>query len=182
MNFLQTKRANSHQQIGDDRPAKRISTPAGQRLSIILDAKRGKSPSSTAQITKTTESTFCNDPSHQHVGPVQHGPSTPRKASFISVLTGGRLNTPRESSEDNVHNGSNVSVSVWSARDEEKFGHIRQKRRRVCAWGWKKIALIAAIIIAFIVALGVGLALGLKKKDTTRYASTVLSFLMDQAC
>ena len=92
------------------------------------------------------------------------------------------MNTSMESSEDNVHNGSNVSVSVWSARDEEKFGHIRQKRHRVCVLGWKKMALIVAIIIAFIVALGVGLALGLKKKDTTRYASTVFSFLMDRAC
>jgi hypothetical protein len=168
MNFLRTKRANSHQQFDVDRPAKRISTPAGQRLSIILDAKRGK-PSSTAKISVTTESTFCNDPSHQHVGPVVHGPSTPKKAGFISVLTGGRLNTPRESSED-VHNGSNLSVSVWSDRDEEKFGHIRQKRRRgACAWGWKKIALIAAIIAVFILALSIGLALGMKKKGTTRY-------------
>jgi hypothetical protein len=90
----------------------------------------------------------------------------------MSVLTGGRLYTPRESSED-VHNGSNLSVSVWSDRDEEKFGHIRQQRRRgVGAWGWKRIALVAAIIAAFIIALGIGLALGLKKKDTTRYAST----------
>jgi hypothetical protein len=185
MNFLRTKRANAHQQFDDDRPAKRISTPAGQRLSIILDAKRGKSPSATAKngakISVTTESTFCNDPSHQHVGPVQHGPSTPRKAGFISVLTGGRLNTPRESSEDHIHNGSNLSVSVWSDRDEEKFGQIRQKRRRgVCAWGWKRVALIAAVIVAAIIALGVGLALGLKKKETTRYASTLMPFLRTQ--
>ena len=71
--------------------------------------------------------------------------------------------TPRESSED-MHNGSNLSVSVWSDRDEEKFGHVRQRRQRGCAaWGWKKLAVVAALIIALIVALGVGLALGLKK-------------------
>jgi hypothetical protein len=172
MNFLRTKRANSHHQFDDDRPAKRISTPAGQRLSIILDTRRGK-PASTAKISVTTESTFCNDPSHQHVGPVKHGPSTPRKAGFMSVLTGGRLNTPRESSDD-VHNGSNLSVSVWSDRDEEKFGHVRQQRRRgVGAWGWKRVALVAALIVAIII-LAVGLALGLKKKGTPRYASTAL--------
>jgi hypothetical protein len=173
MNFIRSKRAKSHYPIEDDRPAKRISTPAGQRLSVILEAKRGKSPSSkgAAEISVTTESTFCNDPSHQHVGPVQHHKPA-KKPGFISVLTGSRLNTPRESSEDQPHNGSNLSVSVWSDRDEEKFGHVRQRRQRrgLAAWGWKKLAVVAAIIIALIVALGVGLAMGLKK-DHKRYVS-----------
>ncbi|KAF1835274.1 hypothetical protein BDW02DRAFT_597406 [Decorospora gaudefroyi] len=168
MNPLRQKRASTLYPIDDDhRPAKRISTPAGQRLSVILDAKRSKSPSSAAKISVTTESTFCNDPSHQHVGPVQHGHRSEKKAGFMSVLTGGRLNTPRESSEDDMRNGSNLSVSVWSDRDAEKFGHLRRGRRRgFCAWGWKRLALIAVVIVALIVALGVGLALGLKKKDT----------------
>ncbi|KAI4674130.1 uncharacterized protein J4E84_010830 [Alternaria hordeiaustralica] len=175
MNFYRSKRAKAHYEIGDDRPAKRISTPAGQRLSVILDAKRGKSASSkAAEISVTTESTFCNDPSHQHVGPVQHH-RVEKKPGFIqSVLTGGRLLTPRESSED-MHNGSNLSVSVWSDRDEEKFGHVRQRRQRGCAaWGWKKLAVVAALIIALIVALGVGLAMGLKKdsKSSTPAANT----------
>ncbi|KAL1795390.1 hypothetical protein ACET3X_007206 [Alternaria dauci] len=170
MNFIRSKRAKSYYPTEDDRPAKRISTPAGQRLSIVLEAKRGKSPApapaKTAKIEVTTESTFCNDPSHQHVGPVQHGHvhKNEKKGGFISALTGGRLNTPRESSEDRPHNGSNLSVSVWSDRDEEKFGHVRQRRRRgIGAWGWKRIAVVAAVVIALIVALGVGLALGLKK-------------------
>lgn len=176
MNFIRSKRAKSHYPIEDDRPAKRISTPAGQRLSIVLEAKRGKSPSAAgaAKISVTTESTFCNDPSHQHVGPVQHGHAhrSEKKGGLISVLTGGRLNTPRESSEDGPHNGSNLSVSVWSDRDEEKFGHVRQQRQRrgFGAWGWKRIAVVAAIIIALIVALGVGLAMGLKK-DSKRYVN-----------
>jgi hypothetical protein len=169
MNFVRSKRASTHQPIEDDRPAKRISTPAGQRLSVILDATRSKSPSSTAKINVTTESTFCNDPSHQHVGPVQHGHKSEKKPGFISVITGGRLNTPRESNEEQMANGSNLSVSVWSDRDAEKFGHVRQKRRRgFCAWGRKRIAIIAALIIVLIIALGVGLALGLKKKGTDR--------------
>ncbi|RII14076.1 hypothetical protein CUC08_Gglean004217 [Alternaria sp. MG1] len=181
MNFIRSKRAKSYYPTEDDRPAKRISTPAGQRLSVILEAKRGKSPaatpSKTAKIEVTTESTFCNDPSHQHVGPVQHGHvhRNEKKGGFMSVLTGGRLTTPRESSEDRPHNGSNLSVSVWSDRDEEKFGHVRQRRRRgLGAWGWKKIAVVAAIIIALIVALGVGLAMGLKKdhKSSSSEAST----------
>lgn len=85
----------------------------------------------------------------------------------MSALTGGRLNTPRESSEEHMHNHSNLSVSVWSDREDEKFGHIRQRGRQrgIFAWGWKKIALVAAIIIALIVALAVGLAVGLKKNS-----------------
>jgi hypothetical protein len=184
MNFIRSKRAKSYYPTEDDRPAKRISTPAGQRLSIVLEAKRGKSPSATpsktAKIEVTTESTFCNDPSHQHVGPVQHGHvhRNEKKGGFMSVLTGGRLNTPGGSSEGRPHNGSNLSVSVWSDRDEEKFGHVRQRKRGGFAWGWKKIALIAAIIVALIVALGVGLAVGLKK-DHKRYVIAILVICED---
>ena len=166
MNSILPKRASSqHYPIEDERPAKRISTPAGQRLSIILDAKRSKSPAATAKISVTTESTFCNDPSHQHVEPVQHGHRPERKSGFISALTGGKLNTPRESGEE-VRNGSNLSVSVWSDRDrdEEKFGHVRHNRRGAFgAWSRKRIILVALVVLALIVALGVGLAVGLKK-------------------
>jgi hypothetical protein len=165
MNFFRSSRANSHFPIEDDRPAKRISTPAGQRLSVILDNKLAKAPASTAKISVTTESTFCNDPSHQHVGPVQHVHKSERKkGGVLSALTGGRLNTPNESCEDRANNGSNLSVSVWSDREEEKFGHVRQRRRRGCfAWGWKKVVVVVVVLIALIVALAVGLSVGLKK-------------------
>lgn len=168
MDYLRSKRS-SHHQIGDERPAKRISTPAGQRLSVILDAKRSKSPSA-AKINVTTTSTYCNDPSHQHIGPVQHGHKPTKKSAVVSVLTGGRLgDTPRESSEVQTPNGSNLSVSVWSDRDAEKFGRIRQQKARgIAGWGWKKITVIAALIVALVVALAVGLAIGLKKKTPSR--------------
>jgi len=166
MNSILPKRASSqHYPIEDERPAKRISTPAGQRLSVILDATRSKPPATTAKISVTTESTFCNDPSHQHVEPVQHGHRAERKSGFISALTGSRLVTPRESGEEG-RNGSNLSVSVWSDRDkdEEKSGHVRHRRRVAFGgWGWRKLVLIAFVVIALIVALGVGLAVGLKK-------------------
>lgn len=175
MNFLRSKRANAHQPIGDDRPAKRISTPAGQRLSTILEATRSKAPSATSKINVTTTSTYCNDPTHQHIGPVQHGHKSAKKPGMVSVLTGGRLgDTPRESSEDQTLNGSNLSVSVWSDKDAEKFGRIRQRRHRRIAggWGWKRLAIIAAMIVALIIALAVGLAVGLKKKAPSRLDST----------
>ncbi|CAO2657887.1 Nn.00g071470.m01.CDS01 [Neocucurbitaria sp. VM-36] len=167
MDFLRSKRATTHHPIADERPAKRISTPAGQRLSVILDSTRSKSPSATSKINVTTTSTYCNDPTHQHIGPVQHGHKSARKSAMVSVLTGGRLgDTPRESSEDQTPNGSSLSVSVWSDKDAEKFGAIRQQKRRgIAGWGWKKMAIIAAMIVALIIALAVGLAVGLKKKS-----------------
>lgn len=166
MDFLRSGRSStSHQPLHDTRPAKRISTPAGQRLSIILDSKRSKSPSPATKISVTTTSTYCNDPTHLHIDPVQHAQKGTKKHSVVSTLTGGRLgDTPRESSEEQSNNGSNLSVSVWSDRDAEKFGHVRQRKRGcLAAWSWRKLAVIAAIVLAFIIALAVGLAVGLKK-------------------
>lgn len=163
-----------HQPLEGERPAKRISTPAGQRLSVILDSKRAKSPSAPAKISVTTTSTYCNDPDHTHIGPAQHGVKAPKKAGVVSLLTGGRLgDTPRESSEEQSHNGSNLSVSVWSDKDAEKFGHIRQRRRRgIAAWPRTRLAILAAIILALIVALAVGLGVGLKKKSSSNNNTT----------
>ncbi|KAF1851540.1 uncharacterized protein K460DRAFT_401557 [Cucurbitaria berberidis CBS 394.84] len=168
MDFLRSKRSKIHQSVGDDRPAKRISTPAGQRLSTILDATRSK-PSATSKINVTTTSTYCNDPTHQHIGPVQHGHKSTRKHGMVSVLTGGRLGeTPRESSEDRTPNGSNLSVSVWSDKEAENFEQIRKRRRRgIAGWGWKRLAIIGAMVAALIIALAVGLAVGLKKKKSS---------------
>lgn len=165
MNFFRPSRSRSHYPIQDDRPAKRISTPAGQRLSIILENQRANSPTSqdsTARINVTTESTFCNDPSHQHVGPVQHTQRNERKSGGIfAAFTGGKSSTPNDCCGNN---NSNLSVSVWSDKDDEKFGHVRQKRRKgIFGWGWKKTALVIAILVALIIGLAVGLSVGLKK-------------------
>lgn len=95
----------------------------------------------------------------------------PRKPGFLSVITGGRLgDTPRESMEGQSHNGSNLSVSVWSdphTPRSEKFGQLNaddQGKR----WGWKRLAVVGAMIVALIIALAVGLAIGLKEKSTSR--------------
>jgi len=165
MDYLRNKRASMHQQLEDERPEKRILTPAGHRLSAILDTKRVKSPT-TPKISVTTTSTYCNDPNHIHIGQHKHRPA--KKAGFISLLTRGRLgDTPRESCEEPTHNDSNLSVSVWSDRDTEKFGHVRQGRSRgIATWSYRKRALVAALILALIVALAVGLGVGLKKKKS----------------
>jgi hypothetical protein len=179
MDVFRSKRSNAHESLDDGRPAKRISTPAGQRLSMIIEstqALRSKSPApAKSKINVTTTSTYCNDPSHQHIDPVQHGHKGSKKSAVVSALTGGRLNTPRESSEDQTPNGSALSVSVWSDKDAEKFGRIRPKKQRATfgQWNRKRLAIILAILLAFIIALAVGLAVGLKKKSANRYNSSL---------
>jgi hypothetical protein len=88
----------------------------------------------------------------------------------VSVLTGGKLSTPRESIEERTPNGSALSVSVWSDKDAEKFGYIRQKKSRGCigTWSRRRVAIVVAILLIFIVALAAGLAVGLKKKPASR--------------
>jgi hypothetical protein len=177
MDMFRSSRSGGHEPLDDgERPAKRISTPAGQRLSMIIEstqARRSKSPAA-AKINVTTTSTYCNDPSHQHIDPVPHDHKNDHKSSkmlgVVSVLTGGKLSTPRESIEERTPNGSALSVSVWSDKDGEKFGHIRQRKSRGCigTWSRRRIAIVVAILLIFIIALAAGLAVGLKKKPASR--------------
>ncbi|KAH7391018.1 hypothetical protein DE146DRAFT_152601 [Phaeosphaeria sp. MPI-PUGE-AT-0046c] len=171
MDIFRSKPSTAHESLDGERPAKRISTPAGQRLSMIIEstqARRSKSPAPT-KISVTTTSTYCNDPTHQHIDPVQHGHKNPKKLGVVSVLTGGKLSTPRESSEEQpTPNGSALSVSVWSDKDGEKFGHIRHnKSGGIRNWSRRRIAIIGAILLVVIIALAVGLAVGLKKKPAS---------------
>lgn len=80
------------------------------------------------------------------------------------------MSTPRESIEgERTPNGSALSVSVWSDRDGEKFGHVRHKKGGgMRNWSRRRIAIIAAILLALIIALAAGLAVGLKKKPASR--------------
>lgn len=181
MDIFRSKRASAHQPLDGERPAKRISTPAGQRLSIVLENSHSSrcfqpDPSAkTAKINVTTTSTYCNDPTHQHIDPALHVHQTPRKSGLASFFTGGRLGIPGRGADDQSHNGSgsNLSVSVWSDKDADKFGQVRERRhggtRR--GWAWKRIVIIAAVIVALIIALAVGLAVGLKKKASSRQGS-----------
>lgn len=172
MAIFRSTPSSTHESLDGERPAKRISTPAGQRLSMIIEstqARRSKSPA-PAKINVTTTSTYCNDPTHQHIEPVQHSHKNHKKLAVVSVLTGGKLSTPRESIEgERTPNGSALSVSVWSDKDGEKFGHVRHKKiGGIRNWGRKRLAIIGAILLAFIIALAIGLAVGLKKKPTGR--------------
>jgi len=172
MDLFRSKRYVAHEPLPDERPAKRISTPAGQRLSLIIESttsRKSKTPAS--KINVTTTSTFCNDPEHQHIGPYEHTHPALRK-SDITALKGGTLTTTIESSEDRTPNGSDLSVSVWSRKgDAEKFGQIRQGKHRGAGgwWSRKRLAIVAAIAFVLIIALVIGLAFGLKK-SSSRYA------------
>jgi hypothetical protein len=169
MDLFRSKRYSAHQPLDDERPAKRISTPAGQRLSQIIEStttRKSKTPAS--KINVTTTSTYCNDPDHQHIGPYEHTHPALRKSAIVA-LKGGTLTTTIESSDDRTPNGSNLSVSVWSHKDDaEKFGHIRQNKHRGCGawWSRKRLAIVAAIAFAVILALAIGLAFGLKKSSS----------------
>ncbi|KAF2112164.1 hypothetical protein BDV96DRAFT_649524 [Lophiotrema nucula] len=129
-----------HQQIPEPQP-KRISTPAGQRLSVILEN-----------------------------GDVQAKTRDPRRASIRkSVLSAAVIGAaPRESLEDS-NDGSGYSYSVWS--DNEKFNALRHNKTIAKRGGWKRLAVIIAIVLACIIALAVGLALGLKKKKSSNSSS-----------
>jgi hypothetical protein len=172
MDIFRSKGSSTHQTLDSgDRPAKRISTPAGQRLSMIIEstqARRSKAPA--AKINVTTTSTYCNDPEHLHVHPAHRAPKESKKLGVVSVL-GGKLSTPRESSDEPTPNGSALSVSVWSEKDGTKFGHIRNTKKRgfLAGWSRKRIAIVVAVLLALIIALAVGLAVGLKKKPASRY-------------
>lgn len=115
---------------------KRISTPAGQRLSVILE--NGDAPAKTRD-------------SHR---------ASVRKSGLAAALG----DPPRESIENQSNDSSGYSYSVWS--DGEKFSALRNHKQIAKRGGWKRLVIILAVVIALIVALAVGLAIGLRKKSS----------------
>jgi hypothetical protein len=172
MDMFRSKGSSTHQPLdGGDRPAKRISTPAGQRLSMIIESTQARrNKASAAKINVTTTSTYCNDPEHLHVHPAHRTAKESKKLGVASVL-GSKLVTPRESVDEQTPNGSALSVSVWSEKEGNRFGHIRNTKKRgfLAGWSRRRIAIAVAVLLALITALAVGVAIGLKKKPASRY-------------
>ncbi|CAI6268105.1 unnamed protein product [Periconia digitata] len=131
---------SSHQQILEPE-TKRISTPAGQRLSVILEngapetKKKGLRDSHRASVRK-------------------------------SGLSAALADAPRDSMEEKSGN-SGYTYSVWS-EGEKKFIALRNHKQITKRGGWRKLALVLAVILILIVALAVGLALGLKKSNNSK--------------
>ncbi|KAF2801571.1 uncharacterized protein BDZ99DRAFT_504509 [Mytilinidion resinicola] len=120
-------------------PAKRISTPAGQRLSVILEN------GATA-------------------------PARPKEAYRSSMKKGtfGLGEAPRESLEDGPH-GSSYSYSAWSETSGEKLydlKDIKNNKQVSKRGGWKRLALIVAVLLTIIVAIVIGVVVGTRKKHS----------------
>ncbi|KAF2681028.1 hypothetical protein K458DRAFT_85222 [Lentithecium fluviatile CBS 122367] len=137
---------SSHHQIADEPQTKRISTPAGQRLSVILE-----NGSTESHVTKARDS---------------HRASV-RKSGLSPALA----DAPRESMEERSGNSSGYSYSVWSD-GEKRFAAFRNRKQIAKRGGWRRLAIILVIIIIVIIALAVGLALGLKKKSSGSSSSS----------
>lgn len=129
-------RSKSHQQIVNEPQPKRISTPAGQRLSVILE--NGDSAARARDAHRASV----------------------RKSGLSAALA----DAPRESMENKSGDSSGYSYSVWSD-GEKKFSALRNHKQITKRGGWRRVAIILAIILALIIALGAGLGLGLKKKS-----------------
>lgn len=162
----------------DAKPVRRISTPAGQRLSVILENKDGRNRSHPANG-------FVNGNTNRHsngsggippVLPVR----SPRR--ILPTLNGrqpnpdnngfyGLENTP--SNDDTKF--YNFAPSVWSDQQSvtpspptftDKLGENIRRKRDV--WndrrgGWRRLGLILLLLIVLLaVGLGVGLGVGLK--------------------
>ena len=132
-------RGSQHRELREP-AAKRISTPAGQRLSVILGS---------GDVQKA----------NQQSRSAAHRASV-RKSGLPAELG----DTPRESEEKSTNN-SGYSYTVWS--DGEKWS-LKGSRNIVRRIGWKRVVVILAIVIAGIVAIAVGIAVGVKKKSPIR--------------
>jgi hypothetical protein len=136
---LKSSSSSAHQQIHDEPQPKRISTPAGNRLSVILE-----NGSADAQAAKTRES---------------HRASV-RKSGLSAALA----DAPRESMEDGSNNSSGYSYSVWSD-GEKRFAALRNHKQIAKRGGWRRLAILLMILLVITIALAVGLAVGLRKKS-----------------
>ncbi|KAF1954617.1 hypothetical protein CC80DRAFT_517518 [Byssothecium circinans] len=127
------KSSHSRQQLPEP---KRISTPAGQRLSIILESGNRDAPKKARD-------------SHR---------ASVRKSGLSAALA----DVPRESMEEKSGNGSGYSYSVWSDGGN-KLSALKNHKAIAKRGGWRRVAMVLALVLLFIIALAVGLAVGLKK-------------------
>jgi hypothetical protein len=146
MTSFWSRGSSSHEKLPE---TKRISTPAGQRLSIVLE-------NGTAAERNARQA---------------HRVSV-RKSGLSAVLA----DVPRESMEEKSAygvanaspNSSGYSFSVWSEVSALKYHEQVVKRG-----GWRKLAIILAVILTLVTALAVGLGIALKKKPT-RYITIII--------
>lgn len=139
--------SSKHKQIIEPQ-TKRISTPAGQRLSVVLENGDAGAAAKARDLHRASM----------------------RKSGLASAMVG---DVPRESIDE--ANGDACSYSVWS--DGEKFATLTNHKEIAKRWGWKRVGIIVAVVLLLIIVLGVGLGVGLKKKASSRYVLTSLVYI-----
>jgi hypothetical protein len=134
-----------------DRPPKRISTPAGMRLSIIMEntIDQKSRPRRTSRSSKT--------------GTLKSG----------NISKGSTLvDYPRESKEERISGPMGYSYDIFS----EKTGlppptltrRLKSSNFVQRKGGWKRLLLIALVLLLCIIAIVVGVTVGLKKQNNKK--------------
>ena len=152
MSFLDRvyPRSSSSPKTGGDVPPKRISTPAGQRLSVILENGANQFQ------------------------------SRPRRASLSAKLgngvggaaAAGANGGSIEAQDDRWTSGQSSSWSDSSPVNEKAAAKKLGSRRG----GWKRLAIIVVLIVFLVVAIVVGVVVGTRRsKGGARFV--VISFL-----
>ncbi|PSN67091.1 hypothetical protein BS50DRAFT_381727 [Corynespora cassiicola Philippines] len=140
MDFWRSRRTRHHQQLVEPQP-KRISTPAGQRLSVILE--NGGDPSTRGAREAHRESV--------------------RRSGLPAVLGDG------ESTQDSKNSG--YSYSVWSDGEKKGGVHTvapqKGRRKRIIII----VALVICAIIALAVGVAVGVSKGGGSKSSSKNGS-----------
>lgn len=139
MDFFRSNRAVKSPELP---PEKRISTPAGMRLSVIMENGQNDRPNSKR--------------------------SSQNRHSFRKSLLPGAFaaDVPRESQEDAAN--KSFGTSIWSDADGEKLGGFRNNRQIAKRGGWKRLALIVALVLTAVIAIIIGAVVGTRKKSSKR--------------
>ena len=134
-------------------PTKRISTPAGQRLSVIL------------------ENTIVDTSAAKKAARDFRRPST-NKAGVVS--NSGIVDVPRDSLEGQSHDSSGHTYSVWSEASNAKLAVLRSHQHMTKKPSRRRLALIVIGVAAVATALIVGLIFGLRNRSSSGYLVTLM--------
>jgi hypothetical protein len=143
MDFIFSK--NKRSKFTEDLPEpKRISTPAGLRLSTILEnGDQAKGPSKPKRLSFNKQPVLLEDP-HENPGAVD--------ADSLG------LPVPGQGYTYSIFSDKSATVVSGPMKPEVNDKANFMTRRG----GWKRLALIVGLALLIVLALGVGLGVGLK--------------------
>jgi hypothetical protein len=132
-----------------DRPTKRISTPAGMRLSVIME-------NTIDQKSK-----------------VRRGLITPKSGNVSKGST--LVGDPRESKEERISGPMGYSYDISSEKVDlpppTLVRRVQASNLVQRKGGWKRILLIALVILLCLIAIIVGVVVGLSQQKKNKYVS-----------